>query len=581
MITPCLMFRKTGKLSANRYRLIIYFYALFCAISCCILLSSCSSRPALSGSSQSDSLAQASTREFVAASLLSAQGNYRSAANRYLKLLTVEPSNAAIHYALSKAYLSLGVLDSARIYSEKSVLLNPGNKYYLSVLAGLAHQMHDYTRASDLYRQIVALEPGSVEPLSSLALEYLAADQPEKALAVFKDILSIDPKDKTAQAQVLLMEIKLLHYKDAIKRVMELIRQGDEKDKLRLTLGELYIQAGDFDLAFKTFREVVHENPRFIPAWLGVFEVSVQSKNQSVFLEYLNRLNNTSQISFKQKIELAKLFVVRSVRDSSFVQPSITMIDEIGRRNKNNSLVYVLRGNAKILHGKGLDAIPDFKKALQLEPKNVEMWENLVSAYLMQKDYLHAERTVSKAKSRFPSLMFRLRVLEGEVQFQAGNLKQAVLLLEPVARPKTAKKDKQLYEQAVTSLALCYDKLGFPDKSIHLYETILQTDSKNYLMMNNLAYVLSVQEKELIRAKDLALKAVTAEPDNASYLDTLGWVLFKLKEYEKARDILEKALGIDTTETEIMDHLSQVYDAIGNSQKSQEMKEKIKKLLKK
>ena len=74
---------------------------------------------------------------------------------------------------------------------------------------------------------------------------------------------------------------------------------------------------------------------------------------------------------------------------------------------------------------------------------------------------------------------------------------------------------------------------------------------------------------------------MTAEPDNASYLDTLGWVLFKLKEYEKARDILEKALGIDTTETEIMDHLSQVYDAIGNSQKSQEMKEKIKKLLKK
>ena len=576
------MSSRIGKFPANRCdRLKFIFFVLTITIFSAILLSSCSSRPVLSGQLASDSLAEASKREFVAAALLSAKEEYRGAADRYQKLLIVQPSNAAIHYALSKAYVGLGLIDSARHHSEKSVVLNPGNKYYLRFLAGIAHQMHDYVRAADLYRQLVALEPGSAEPLSYLALEYLAAEQPEQALAVFQEILAIDPKDTTAQAQVLLMQIKLLHYNDAISTVMELIEQGNGKDRLSLTLGELYMQTRQYDLASKTFREVLQENPRFIPAWLALLEVAVQSKNRPVFLEDLNRFYNTNQVSLEQKIDLAKLFVVRSSKDSSFVDPALAMIDAINKRHPNNSKVYALRGNVKLLHGQEAASITDFKKALLLDSGNIAIWEDLVAAYLTLKEYRQAERTVLSIKKRFPTPSLRFRALEGEVCFQTGNIKKAALLLEKVVQPKVAQKDKQLYLQAGSTLALCYDKLGFPDKSIRLYEIILENDAGNVFMMNNLAYVLAVQGKELSRAKELALKAVTAEPKNASYLDTLGWVLFKLSEYDKSLENLEKAAAIDTREPEILDHLAQVYEKLGNPAKALETKEKMKKLQKK
>jgi tetratricopeptide (TPR) repeat protein len=529
----------------------------------------------------SDSLAEATKRELVAASLLSVKGEYKGAVDRYRKLLLVEPSNAAIFYALSKAYVGLGVVDSARLYSEKSVLLNPGNKYYLRVLASIAHQMHDFERASELYRQLVALDPGNPEPLSSLALEYLAADQPEKALVVFQQILAIDPKDKTAQAQVLLMEMKLLHYQDAISTVMGLIEQGDGKEKLQLTLGELYMLTGQYELAFKTFREVLKENPRYIPAWLALFEVSVQTKNRPVFLEDLKQFYKTNKVSLEQKIDLARLFVLRSAQDSAFVEPAYAMIDEINKHHPENGKVYALRGNAKLWHNQGAGAIADFKKALLLEPYNVEIWEDIVAAYLLQKEFRQAEQVVISAKKRLPKLTVRLRVLEGEVHYQSGDIKKAAILFEKALQPKKAKKDKQLYLQAASTLALCYDKLGFPDKSIRLYEAMLEVDSGNFLTMNNLAYILAVQGKELSKAKELALKAVTAEPENASYLDTFGWVLFKVGEYEKAREILEKAVDIDAHEPEIRDHLSKVYEKLGNHQKAEEMKEKMKILLQK
>ena len=544
-----------------------------------LFFSACTSPvPVVSGNTGSDSLAEASEREFVAASLQSAKGEYRGAAQRYGKLLTSQPSNAAIHYALSKAYAGLGVLDSARLYGEKSVLLNPRNKYYAGFLAALSHQLHDYERAAALYRQLSAIEPGNTEPLSSLALEYLAADKPEKALAVFQEILTLDPKSEATLVQMLLMEIKLTHYQDAIGTLTELIEQGDGKEKLRLTLGELYLQTKQYDLASKTFQELLNENPRSVPAWLALFETSVQSGNHPAFLFDLNRFFNTNQASLEQKIELAKLFLGRSSRESSFVDPASVMIDEINKRHPGNGQVSVLRGMVQLQKGDVAAAVIDFKKALLQEPGTVEIWEDFIMASLIQKDFRQAGEVLFNAKKRFHPMTFRLHVLEGELFFQTGSIKKAALLLEHVVHSKYAQKEKSLYLQACTTLALCYDTLGLRDKNIRLYETILDLEPDNILMMNNLAYVLAEQGEELLRAKGLAMQVVAAEPANAGYLDTLGWVLFRLAEYEHAREILVKAVELDPREADILDHLSKVYEKLGNMEKALEMKKTARKL---
>lgn len=544
-----------------------------------LFLSACtSSRVQLPDRIVPDSLAEASKREFVAASLQSVKGEFRGAVERYERLLNAHPSNAAIHYALSKAWAGLGVLDSARIYSEKSVLLNPGNTSYLGYLALLSHQQGDYGRAIDLYQQLVALEPGNAEPLSSLALEYLAADQSEKALAVFQNMLTIDPKNETALAQALLMEIKLAHYQEAIGTLMVLIEQGDGKEKLRLALGELYLQTKQYDLASKTLREILRENSASVPAWLALFELSVQSGNHPAFLEDLNRFFTINQVSLPQKIELAKLFLVRASRESSFLDPAIVMIGEIIRRHPGNGRLYALRGIAQMQKQDTAAALIDFSKALHLEPGSLEIWEEFVTASLIEKKYGSAEEALYKAKKRFPARSIRLQVLEGELFFQSGKLKKAVFLLEKVVQSKKAQKEKNLYLQACSTLALSYDSLGFRDKSAHLYEVILALVPDNILMMNNLAYLLAVQGKDFARAKALALKVVALEPANPGYLDTLGWVLFRMGEYEESRKVLEKAVELDPSEPEIVDHLCQVYEKLGNLERALEMKERLKKL---
>ncbi|NTW62979.1 MAG: tetratricopeptide repeat protein [Chlorobiaceae bacterium] len=557
-----------------------YFGIVIACIMLPVFLSGCSSVTSAAKSSssavfQEHITAEQTKGEFITASFLAAKGDYWAAIDYYRRVFKKDPGNAAVSYFMAKAFSALDVSDSAMVYSEKAVSLNPDNLYYLKLLAGTSHRLKEYRRAAEILTRVNTLEPGNPENLAHLALEYLSSEQPEKALDVFQDMLRLDPENEHTQAQVLLLEIKLRHYQEAIGTLTELIGAGDEKEKLRLTLGELYLQTGQRDLAVAAFRDLVKDDPLFVPAWLALFEVSVQAGDQRVFISDLHGFYMTGGINVQNKIDLAELFLVRSVHDSTYVDPCKAMMSSLEKYYPGESSVYVLKASASMQQKKPLQAITELKHALSLDASNFEAWEGLVSAYIVQNELTAARQALMQAKSKVQGNRTRLLMLEGYLLYHVGETKKAVVVLEKALSTKDAKKEKMLYLQASVNLALCFDRLGTPEKSIRIYETILLLDPENALAMNNFAYILSEQGSQLDRAKKLALSAVAKDPESMVYLDTLGWVYYKLGEYEKAEKVLEKAVEKKQVDPEIMHHLIKVYEKLGYTEKKRVLQEKI------
>ncbi len=527
----------------------------------------------------SDKFAEEAFRErFVSASFENVKGNYRKAAEGFLKLLVEQPSNAAAHYALSKAYLALGLADSARAHAEQSLLFDPSNKYYVAYLAVLSHRMNDFARAAFLFRQLADLEPGNTDALAMLGLEYLAAAEAEKALGVFREILAVDPKNEPARAQVLLMQIQLAHYQDAIVTLKEFIGKGENQQKLLLTLGELYAQTKQYEEAYSTLDTVVREHPVFLSAWLSLFDVSVQTGNLERFSKDLERFYTRREISRKQKIDLSNIVLVRSFKDSAYIAPAAVMVSGLIRYYPRSGQTWLISGRAEIQKKHPFEAEVFLRKALQLDKADVDIREELVTALMMQKKFREASKALSDAMRYMPSKRRRLSVMEGELYYRSGKLRKSAKLLENTLRWHEVRKEKWLFMQAAGTLAFCYDQLGLPDRSIRLYERILEVDPGNSLMMNNLAYILALEGKSLEKAKELAMKATSNEPANAGFLDTLGWIYFRLGEYAKAREILEKASSLDPDEPEILEHLSKAYEKLGDTEKAKELMDRIAKL---
>lgn len=523
-----------------------------------------------------DTAAEGAKNRFVAALLLAEKGDFWGAVEAYR---TVRPpgsvAKAAVHNAAASAFLELGVADSARTHAEKAVALEPGNRAYMLQLASVAHQMKDYGRAVAIYSDLTELEPGRSDYLTLLALEYIASGEPEKALGVFHRLLQLDPSDENTRAQVLLLEIKLKHYHEAIETLSSLIGEGEEKARLQLTLGELYVETGQTALASKTFREIIAANPRFVPAWLALLELSVASNDRSTFLVDLNAFYNTSGLKPEQKTGLAELFYVRAAKDSAYVQPLYSMLAEIGRRHPGETGAAMLRGKLKLREKKPLEAEREFSAILRKHPDHIEAWEDLITAYIMQKEYAKAARAVARAKKLARVTPMRLLVLEGYTAFQSGDTRNAVRLLEKALQSKRREKERWLYLQAASTLAMSYDKLGLREKSLDMYRAILMLDPGNALAMNNYAYLLSLQGSDLAMAKNLALKAVDQEPDNPVYLDTLGWVLFRLGEYREALLHLEKASALAPDDLEIAGHLLKLYEKTGEEEKARLLRRRM------
>lgn len=100
-------------------------------------------------------------------------------------------------------------------------------------------------------------------------------------------------------------------------------------------------------------------------------------------------------------------------------------------------------------------------------------------------------------------------------------------------------------------------------------EEILDEFPDDVSAHNDLGYLWADQNKHLGRARAMIEKAVAASPENTAYLDSLGWVLYRLGRYQEAIDQLESAVAKETNPDGVMlDHLGDAYLASGMLEKA-------------
>ncbi len=108
-------------------------------------------------------------------------------------------------------------------------------------------------------------------------------------------------------------------------------------------------------------------------------------------------------------------------------------------------------------------------------------------------------------------------------------------------------------------LGLIYNNLEMMAESDSLYELALQYDPQNALINNNYAYSLSERDLQLDRSLVMIEIAIAADSSNSSYLDTYGWIFYKLGEYDKAYYYIQKAIEVDGDGNAVLlEHLGDV-----------------------
>ena len=191
------------------------------------------------------------------------------------------------------------------------------------------------------------------------------------------------------------------------------------------------------------------------------------------------------------------------------------------------------------------------------------------------------ERLIKAQPENWLNLELKARVLR-EVNDFEGAVKVYETVLNRIEKDDRLTKEEKKDFAADIKYALSgvYIDLEKVDKATELLEGLLKDDPDNPTYNNDLGYILADHDMKLDEAEKLIRKALEEDrklrkkenpdlkpeddKDNASYLDSLGWVLFKKKKYKEAVDYLKKAVQDEEGKhVEIYDHLGDAHWALG------------------
>jgi tetratricopeptide (TPR) repeat protein len=194
-----------------------------------------------------------------------------------------------------------------------------------------------------------------------------------------------------------------------------------------------------------------------------------------------------------------------------------------------------------------------YKKILTLSPNNPYALNNL--AYLYSEHGIHrqtAQQMAQKAVNQFPKNP-GFRDTLGWAAFKNQQYDKAIAELK-----KSLSLNPDSYEANYHLGTVHYVKKELP-QAIEAYEKAVQLNPNSAEALNNYAYLLSESASDLEKAKNLAERANTLEPNNPSYVDTLGWVEYQMGNFEEAARHLKKAFQLAPDVGEILLHLGKVH----------------------
>ena len=186
------------------------------------------------------------------------------------------------------------------------------------------------------------------------------------------------------------------------------------------------------------------------------------------------------------------------------------------------------------------DAAERLEEIIKENPENYYAWEKLLLVYNQKRDYKNLMIRGEECATRF-NRSFLAKVLYANGALE--NKKYDVALEELRKAEILAGDNKEFMTQVLTMRADVYYRMKDYLKAFETFEEALKINGEDLTVINNYAYYLAEQNKNLKEAEEMAKKVIEKEKDNTTYLDTYAWVLYKRGKLKEAARIMEEIIN--------------------------------------
>jgi tetratricopeptide (TPR) repeat protein len=401
-------------------------------------------------------------------------------------------------------------------------------------LGGAYEQLKQPADAIAAYKRAAGLEPDDMRTRDALAQALLNNNELDESLKEYQQIAKNDPENSGALIHISEIERRQGKYQDALTAVQKALQIDPSSLEAGYDEGLLLDVLGRFDDAVKNYQNMIDLTSHANGAY-----TDEEKSNRGIFLE-----------------RLAGIYLEQSKLDPA-VATYKKMIDMGGADN-------ALRGYQgqvdAYTEAKEFDkAIDVSRQAVAANPDNRDLKLLLASELA---DHGQADEALSMATALLKNtaddriVWFAI----GQMNIRLRRWKDAEDAFNK-ADPFTTKKDDRVYLLFLRGELA--DRQKHQDQAERYFNQALALDASNAMTLNYMGYMLADKGIRLPEALQDIRKAVDLEPMNGAYLDSLGWVYFKMGEYELAEANLRSAAERDQTDPTVHMHLGDLYEKTG------------------
>lgn len=481
-----------------------------------------------------------------------------------------DPENAAANFKTALEYDSLHAPslyelanlasaldpDLALAYSRKANALDPGNVWYKQQLGRLYIFGEQYDSAGTVYGEIIRLAPNNPENYRYLAALYEEAGWIQKAIDLLDSAeMRFGPVDELSfYKRQLLAETGGLDR--AIEETLSLTRNLPYDERHFVTLGELYTRARKDTLALDAYNRALAIDPSNVEALVGINEL-YRSRNDALnFLASSKRLFQHEAIPLATKLS----FFNDAIRNPAFYRQYYgaveDLVETLAAAYPGNEAVLNLRIEHLLNSGDVEGALRVGKESLS-DTSSLEAYTRIadIESYLGRPDstVYYADRALARFPDD-PDLYLR----KGYALTTLERYPEALRTMEQALKHAPSDSVKSTIYSSMGDVWHQQDPKN-TKKTFAAYDRALALWPDNVHALNNYSYFLSLEGKDLDRALTMIERVVALEPGNPTYIDTHGWVLFKLGRLEEAKTALRQAVSLDSGESmELMIHYGDI-----------------------
>ena len=483
-------------------------------------------------------------------------------ANGILAKVTAEdPSNDAAWYYLALTELDKKDISKAEGCFRKAVELDPKNFWYRYRLAKLYSLTQRQELTIDMYEKLLDDFPKKSDLYFELVELYAAQGAYDKAIETIAEIEKVLGMTESLALYRFNLLRALNRQEEAYK---SLEAYNDEYSSLIVltTLADYEMSMYNDSTAIAYYDEALDLAPEYSPALLGKAETLRMTRRYDEYFEALNRFVAESDAQVSEKSEYLMAVVQRT--DPKFIRSFMPQLDSVISRTLSihptdstmlqTAAVYYYSTDRK---NRSKDL---FRKAVEAWPGSLAAYANFVEFLMYAQEWETLSVEGRMAFERFPDETAFLEMASvGDY-----NLKEYDKVLQICNKViEVAPKDSSSTLRAWSTMGDIYHALGESKKAYKAYDKALKVNPDYVYVLNNYAYYLSMEGKNLKKAYNMSRKTIEAEPDNATYLDTFAWILYLQGKALEAKPFFKHAMlygGKDSAV--ILDHYAEVLYAL-------------------